>query len=126
MSVGLARRKSGRHAAPEPLSPGIGDERDLALEHVDELILLGVPVPHRGLSARVKARDVDAEVFQPSRLAEASLVSARDAALVRLRVAGDRLFGYLRGLEGGRVGPCPGDLLARLLITALRTALPKV
>src|SRR2546427_884590 len=114
MSVGLARRKSGRHAAPELLSPSIGDERDLALEHVDELILLGVPVPHRGLSARVKARDVDAEVFQPSRIAEASLVSARDAALVRLRVAGDRLFA--RSEEHTSELQSQSNLVCRLLL----------
>src|SRR6266702_3627082 len=126
MYVGLACGKSRRHAGLDLLSPSIGDQCDLALEHVDEFILLGVPVPHRGLGARLKAREVDAEVFQPGRIAEAPLVPARDAALVRLRVAGGRLLGHLGGIEGRQLGFRHGQFPARMLITAMRTAMPKV
>src|SRR5258708_38068147 len=126
MSVGPSRGKPGRHSALELLPPGIGDERELALEHVDELILLGVPVKLDGLGARLKAREAAAEVREPRGVAQAPAVAPGHAALVRLRVAGDRLLGHLRRIEGGQVEFRHGQFPARMLITAMRTAMPKV
>src|SRR6185503_1035869 len=90
------------------------------------LVLFRVPVPHRGLRARVEAREIDAEVFQTGRIAQAPLVAARDSGFVRLRVAGSGLLGQVFRLEGGRNRLGHGQFPARMLITAMRTAMPKV
>src|SRR6267143_605672 len=85
-----------------------------------------MPVPHRGFGAGIQARQVDAEVFQAYGLAQAPAVAAGDAALVRLRIARGALLGEVLRVKRGRNEFGHDQFPARMLITAMRTAMPKV
>src|SRR6516225_9163050 len=52
------------------------DQRDLALEHVDELVFGLVPVAQRGGGAGLEAREVDPELREPANAAERGLLPA--------------------------------------------------
>src|SRR6476659_1789361 len=54
MPVGLASGKARSHPRRKGLLPGVGDERHLPLQHIDELVLFGVPVALGGPTARSK------------------------------------------------------------------------
>ena len=72
------------------------DQHDLAFEHIDELVFLFVPVPQRRGRAGLERRQVDAELVEADRIAEALALAADDHAVERRRIAGagiDRQFG---------------------------------
>ena len=50
----------------------------LTFQHVDELVLLLVPVPQCRPRARLDARDVDTELSEPDRVAEPLLLAPGD------------------------------------------------
>src|SRR6476646_7846549 len=62
MPVGLAGGKARSHPRRKGLLPGVGDERHLPLQHIDELVLFGVPVALGGPTARSKRHEIDAEL----------------------------------------------------------------
>lgn len=76
MAVGPAGREPGAHAGSDDLRAGIGDERDLAFEHVNELVLPLVPVALGGVRAGREVHQVDAEVPQSECVAERPLAAA--------------------------------------------------
>src|SRR6202023_1296004 len=65
---GVARLQHGRAT--------VLDQRDLALEDVNELVFGLVPVAQRGGGAGLEAREVDPELREPDDVAERGLLSA--------------------------------------------------
>src|SRR5262245_42133749 len=65
---GVARLQHGRAT--------VLDQRDLALEDVNELVFGLVPVVQRGGGAGLEAREVDPELGEPDDVAERGLLSA--------------------------------------------------
>src|SRR5215831_5034463 len=62
------------------------DQRDLALEDVNELVFGLVPVAQRGGGAGLEAREVDPELREPDGVAERGLLSALGDAAPRLGI----------------------------------------
>src|SRR5262249_25700180 len=93
------------HAGLELGLARVGDERGLALEHVDELVLLAVAVEERGLDSGRQTREVDAEVLEPEEIAEWVLDVVGDARGELGRVSGGlRARGRVGRDDGGRAG----------------------
>ena len=84
MAVGVAGLEADRVAGPEDFRPGVGDERDLAGQHIDELVRPGVPVTLARPGAGRQAEEVDAELGEAGGVAEL-LPLARQAGLVEGR-----------------------------------------
>src|SRR5438552_2643316 len=80
---GVARLQHGRST--------IVDQRDLALEHVNELVFGLVPVAQRGGGAGLEARDVHAKLGQASRIADPLLFASRDHGSEFFRIGRDLL-----------------------------------
>src|SRR5215218_9883986 len=104
MRVASARGKACTHAGAQSLQALVGLEHDLARHHPDELILLAVSMPCRGLAAWNNASQVCAEVLQADMVAEPP-VPARAVGLAELgRIAGGIAFGDVGRIEGGQAG----------------------
>src|SRR6185437_1019407 len=86
MAVAAAGREAGTHAGAQHLLACVAAQHHLALEHINELVLVRVPVAHGGLLARRQPRQVDADARQPERIAEAALVARQHARAVRLGI----------------------------------------
>ena len=63
VTIAGARWESDTGARLDRLSSRIGDEDELTLQDVNELVLFRVGVPRRRLAARLDTYEVDAEVF---------------------------------------------------------------
>ncbi len=72
-------REPGARARGQGLLAGVSAQHQLALEHVDELVLEGVMVAHRRLLARRQGGQVDADLGQPKRVAERPLLTRQHA-----------------------------------------------
>src|SRR4026207_1884480 len=94
-NAGLPRRRIARL---EHDLAAIFAQNDLALEDVNELILLLVPVTLRGGRAGLQRADIDAEMRKPGRACE-PLARAPFHRLVERRRGGGR--GARRGVCGG-------------------------
>jgi hypothetical protein len=57
--VAGARGKTDARPGSDALAAPIRHQHDLALQHVDELVLLGMGVTCRGLAARLDADEID-------------------------------------------------------------------
>jgi len=44
MPIAFAGRETRRHAGPEDFLACVGDERYLSVQHINELVFVGVPV----------------------------------------------------------------------------------
>lgn len=95
VAVGLARLEAGTVAGPQHVLAGLADQRHLAFEHVDELVLGAVPVALRRPRARRQAQQVDAELGEAGGIAEPGPL-ARPAGLVIGRRV-ERAGGLARG-----------------------------
>src|SRR5262245_19952974 len=62
------------------------DQHELAFEHIDEFILLLVPMAQRRRRARLQPREIDAELGEPRHIAERRLLAAIGYARVWLRI----------------------------------------
>jgi hypothetical protein len=60
-------------SGPDGFATRVRHEHDLALDHVDELILLRMRVPGRRLAAGQNSYEVDAVVPEPRMIAQASV-----------------------------------------------------
>src|SRR3954471_16213491 len=86
VAVRVAGREAGAVARPQPLFAFVGDHHDLAFEHVDELVLMGVPVALAGPGARRQSAEIHAVLL------EARCASEPDAAALPARlVVGRRI-----------------------------------
>ena len=66
VAVGDAGLEAGGVARPEDRLAVVLDQRQLAFEHVDELVLVLVPVAQRRGRAGLQRRQVDAELVSPA------------------------------------------------------------
>ena len=69
MAIGNARREAHERACRHHVLAIVVDERQLAGEHINELILRRVPVPKRRDRTWIKDNVVDAKLGDPSALA---------------------------------------------------------
>src|SRR5271156_6045952 len=90
MPVLDTRRKACAHAGTQHLFARAGAQHHFALEHINELILVRVPVPQRGFLAGRQRRVVDADAGESERIPEAALGTRQHARAVWLRVAAAR------------------------------------
>src|SRR3546814_4821472 len=74
MAVALAGGEAGGHAGLQKLLAGVGDEGELAFEHIDELVFMAVPVALRGGRAWRQAYQVHAEGIEAQRIAQRPLL----------------------------------------------------
>src|SRR5690348_3311245 len=88
MAVGNARLPSGGIAGPKHRLAAVLHQHQLAFEHVDELVLVLVPVALRRRRARLQPRQVDAELVEPDRVAEPLALASEHGLAKRLRIAG--------------------------------------
>src|SRR5207249_9740532 len=124
MAVGDARRETRGHPRAERLLARVGDQRDLPVEDVDELVLARVPVPLRRPGARAEAPQVDAEVREPDRVAERALGAVAARGVERRRIRGPGLLGHGRWIERRHVTPsAPVEDRLPLLLERLRALL---
>src|SRR5262249_5954799 len=78
VAVAAAGGEAGAHAGRQRLLAGVAAQQQLPLEHVYELILVRVPVAHRGLLAGRERRDVDADAREPQGITEAAHLARQD------------------------------------------------
>src|SRR5262249_17912459 len=76
-----------------------------AFEHVDELVLLFVPMAQRRGRARFDARDIDAELGQGHRIADPLLFASRDHRGEFFRIRRDLLRWNFFDLDLGHLLP---------------------
>src|SRR5215468_2843638 len=86
MAVLGARRKSGTHPRAEQLLARFGAQHHLALEYEHELVLVGVPVAHRGLLAGREHRVIDADAGETERIPDAALAARQHARAIGLGI----------------------------------------
>src|SRR6185437_16792889 len=100
MRVRLARRVAGAIAGAQQLFAAVGHQRHFAFEHVDELVLRGMPMAQRGLPARWERHEVDAKAREAARVAEAPLGAISHARAKGFGITRAATFGNAGGLEG--------------------------
>src|SRR2546430_2474178 len=86
MRDAAASLEARRIAPPEHGLAVVLLQDQLAFEHVDELVLLLVPVAQRRGRARFDARDIHAELGQPDRIADPLLLTPGDDRSEFLRI----------------------------------------
>jgi len=98
------REPDRRHAGLQHLRSRVGDEGQFALQHVDELVLVAVPVALRGQGTRRQAHQVHAEVVEAEGIAQRALLALAALALPGLGIG--RPFSRLNThrIEGGKLG----------------------
>src|SRR5690606_17914161 len=62
------------------------DQRDLAFQHIDELVFVAVPVTLAGPAARRQRHEIDAEIAKPAGIAQTSARSRRTGLIERRRI----------------------------------------
>jgi hypothetical protein len=90
MAVGDAGLEAGGIARAQQRLALVLDQYNLALEDKDEFVLILVPMTLRRGGARFEAREVDAELGQPHRVAERVFLPADDRRLECRRIAAAR------------------------------------
>src|ERR1044071_6177324 len=70
VAVAVIGRKAGGVAGPQYLFARVRNEHDLARQHIDELVLPGVPMALARRGAGRQPQEVDAELGQPGGVAE--------------------------------------------------------
>src|SRR5690606_9176831 len=88
-----ARAVAGAHG----LFAGVGDQHQFTFQHVDELVLAGMPVALAGPDAGVEGDQVDAERGQARGIAQLQPAAAAARQVVRRRIA--RALSLRRGFE---------------------------
>ena len=101
VAVAGAGLEAGAHAGPQRGLARVGDQRGLAGEDVDELVLPGMGVAQGGIGAGRQRGQVDAEIGQPEQIAERPLHAPGHPRGEGFRVVG--WFGARRrGIGGNR------------------------
>src|ERR1700722_8873597 len=67
MSIGIAGKKTRALSGAKNLLAAFGDQHDLSLQDIHELLRPGMPVPLARPGARLKFKKVDADVPEPCR-----------------------------------------------------------
>src|SRR5262252_2905293 len=84
MPVAAAFREGRAVAGAQHSLAAILDQGEGAFEHIDELILVAMPVALAGPAARRQTHQVDAEVLEPARIPQ-PLARARGTRLIERR-----------------------------------------
>src|SRR5215217_1190450 len=95
MSVRIIGLEPRGVAGPQCFFAVVGDEHELAAQHVDELVRTGVPVPLARPGARRETDEIDPELRQPRDIADARSLprAARPVKGRRIEGADDRSYG---------------------------------
>jgi len=88
MPVALAARKAGAIAGAQQFLAVVADQHDFAAQHVDEFVLVGVPVTLARPDAGREAQQAHAELGQAGRVAELDAVAFPIVPLVK-RIEGN-------------------------------------
>ena len=99
------------HVPTPTVATRVGHEHELALEHVDELILLRMRVTGRRLAAGQNPNEIDAVVLEPRMVAQAPVVALALPFPERLRIARCVALWHIGGPEYLR-SPRHGRVLA--------------
>src|SRR3546814_19102024 len=86
MAVALAGGEAGGHAGLQKLLAGVGDEGELAFEHIDELVFMAVPVALRGGRAWRQAYQFHVEGIEAQRIAQRPLLQLAAGRSPGLRI----------------------------------------
>src|SRR5438477_6355695 len=86
VAVPFIGRKPGGVAGMQHLFALIGDEHDLAREHIDELVLAGMPVALTRPGTRRQPQQIDTELRQPGRGAEPRALAGAARLVIGRRV----------------------------------------
>ena len=103
MRIRLAGRIARAIAGAKRLLAGVGDERQLAFQHIDKFVLERVPVPQRRLAACRQRHEIDAESRQAARVAETALHAITHTRPIGLRISGSAPLLDSGGIECGKV-----------------------
>src|SRR5262249_21189167 len=86
MAVGHAGLEPGRVARTQDRRSVILDQRDLAFDDVDELVLGLMPMSQRRCGSRLEPGEIDAELSEPGDVAERCLLAAVGHTAPRLGI----------------------------------------
>src|SRR5215813_7070057 len=114
MTVPGPSREPDTHAGPDGFPTRVRHEHELALYHVDELILLRMRVTGRRLAAGQDPNEVDAVVLEPRMVAQASVETLALSLPERLGIARRVALWHIGWSEDLR-SLCHPRLLARSL-----------
>src|SRR5215475_8922840 len=88
MAIARSSWKADADARPNGFATRVGHKHQLALNHVNELVLLRMRVPRRRLTIGQNPNKVDAVIFEPRMIAEAPGIALALSLPERLRIAG--------------------------------------
>jgi hypothetical protein len=111
MAVAGAFRKRRTFSCVQRRLAAVFDQRHFAFEHMDELVLIAVPVALAGPAAGRQGHQVDAEIAQPARLAQAPPRPCRTGRIERRRIARTLACGHGGDVDLGHAG-LPGSVPA--------------
>jgi len=81
MTIGIATPERRAISGAQNFFAGVGDQRQLAIEHPDEFVLMAMPMTLAGPSPRLDNRHVYAELGQPG-MPRQPLAGLSDAGLI--------------------------------------------
>src|SRR5882672_3267813 len=87
MAIAGAFRKRRTITCVQQRLAAVFDEHHFALEHIDELVLVAVPVALAGPAARRQRHQVDAEIAKAARLAQAPPCTCNTGRIEWRRIA---------------------------------------
>ena len=77
MAVACSSWKANAGARPNGFATRVGNKHELALNHVNELVLFGMRVSRRRLTIGQNPNKVDAVILEPRMIAEAPGIALR-------------------------------------------------
>ena len=95
MAVARTRWKADAGARTNRLATRIRDQHQLPFDNVDELVLFGMRMPRRRLSAGHDAHEVDAVVFQACVIAETARRALPLRLAERVGIGRSRILDYI-------------------------------
>jgi hypothetical protein len=75
MAVARSGWKADAGARLNGFAIGVGHKHEFALEHVNELVLLGMSVSRRRLTTEQNSNEIDAEILEPGMIAQAQVIA---------------------------------------------------
>src|SRR5689334_23416246 len=88
MAIACSSWKADAGARPNGFAAGVGHKHELALDHVNELVLPGMRVSRRRLTSGQNPNKIDAVILEPCMIAEAPGTALALSLPERLGIAG--------------------------------------
>ena len=107
MAVFLARLEAGAIARLQDFFAGVGHQHHFAFQHIDEFVLLEVPVALAGPGARRQPQQIDAELGQPGGIAQAAALAGPAGLIIGRRIEGAGARGQILGIDAFGHGRFP-------------------